>query len=135
VLGADDLVFRQGWLVEALRVAEDGAQVIGLNDGHTDVRHYGSHFMAAVEFFRQHRGGVFIPPEYRSWWFDREICEHAQALCIYGPAPLARVEHRHPSWGTAKMDRTYEEAWSHHEYDRLIYERRQALGWPIMEMA
>lgn len=133
VLGADDLEFCDGWLEEALKAAENGAQVIGLNDGHSDPMHYGSHHMVTVRFIEKHRGGWFIPPVYRSWWFDREICEHAQALGLYAAAHDARIIHHHPDWEPGKWDRTYEEAWHHHEPDRRIYEQRKAAGWLVAE--
>ena len=132
VLGADDIIWRPGWLANALAVAEQtGAQVVGLNDGHTNLRHYGAHYMVAREFAEEHLGGFFIPPAYSSWWFDREVCEKAAGLGLYAPAWNAVAEHTHPDWGNAAMDDTYQMAWPLHEVDRGIYEARKVAGWPV----
>ena len=132
VLGADDIIWRPGWLANALAVAEQtGAQVVGLNDGHTNLRHYGAHYMVARPFLSEHLGGFFIPPAYSSWWFDREVCEKAASLGLYAPAWDAVAEHTHPDWGNAAMDDTYKTAWPLHEVDRGIYEARKAAGWPV----
>jgi hypothetical protein len=131
VLGSDDQVWGAGWLDAALATArETGAQVIGLNDGHTDLEQYAPHFMATGAFIETVMGGLIVPPSYHIWWFDREICERARALGLYAPAWAAVVEHRHPDWGTAAMDATYREAWALHDTDKAIYLSRQAAAWP-----
>lgn len=132
VLGSDDQVYKSGWLSEAIAVAEDtGAQVVGLNDGHTDIGHYAPHYMMHRDFAERVMGGVMVPPVYKSWWFDREVCEKAAALGLYAPAWAAHVEHRHPDWGTAVMDETYRGEWHKHDIDREVYERRKSAGYPI----
>jgi hypothetical protein len=126
VLGADDVVWEPGWLDEALKVAgETGAQVIGLNDGHTDLELYGAHYMVTKEFLDNHLGGVMVPPEYKSWWFDREVCEIAREHNLYAPAYGAMARHLHPEWQTAEMDETYEEGYKHHLADYVIYTNRK----------
>jgi hypothetical protein len=131
VLGADDVEFKRGWLDAALKAATDDAQVVGLNDGHTDMPNYGAHYMATVAFMEENAGGVMAPPMYTSWWFDREICEKAHALGLYAYTPEAVIEHHHPDWGLAEMDETYEEAWPSHAIDARIYRRRRAAGYPV----
>lgn len=126
VLGADDVVWEPGWLEEALKVAnETGAHVIGLNDGHTDLEQYGAHYMATKEFTDKYIGGHMAPPEYKSWWFDREICEIARALNTYAPTYGAMARHLHPEWQTAEMDETYEAGYKHHLADYVIYTNRK----------
>lgn len=132
VLGADDIVWHPGWLAAALACAEKNkAQVIGLNDGHTNLRHYGAHYMVHRDFIKKHMGGVFIPPAYKSWWFDREICEKAHGLGLYAAAHDATAEHLHPEWGTAEMDDTYELGYPLHDEDRDLYQARKAAGFPV----
>jgi hypothetical protein len=131
VLGADDVEWKDGWLEKALDAARGGAQVVGLNDGHTDMAHYGAHYMATVAFLEEHHGGVMAPPQYSSWWFDREIGERANAMGVYAYTPEAVIEHHHPDWGLAEMDDTYREAWPAHDVDRDLYLHRQFAGRPI----
>jgi hypothetical protein len=119
-----------GWLAEALAVADaTGAQVIGLNDLHTDLSKYAPHFMVAGAYIEKHMHGYIVPPLYKSWWFDREICERAAAMGLYAPAWGAVVEHQHPDWQTAQMDETYREAWPLHDTDKLTYMERQGVGY------
>lgn len=123
MLGADDLVWHEGWLAGALRVAaETGAWVIGLNDGKTDLDDFAAHYMARAEFCRGELQGHMALPQYRAWWFDREVTQRAMALGLYAPARDILVEHRHPMWQTAPEDATYELGRQHREADRLVYE-------------
>lgn len=132
VLGADDIKWHPGWLEAALSLAEkSGAQVIGLHDGHTNLNHYGAHYMVHREFVEKELGWVFIPPMYSSWWFDREVCEKAAGLGLYAPCWEALAEHTHPDWSTAAMDATYEKGYALHEIDRTIYEARKADDFPV----
>lgn len=127
VLGADDIRWRAGWLRQALAVAEEtGAHVVGLNDGgHTDLNAYAPHYMASRHFCESVLEGHIAPPQYKSWWFDREVCERALAQDAYAPAWDAWAEHLHPDWGQAANDATYELGRRHHDEDRLLYERRK----------
>lgn len=132
VLGADDIRWHEGWLENALKAAaKSGAQVVGLHDGHTNLNHYGAHYMVHREFTEKELGGVFIPPVYGSWWFDREVCEKAAGLGLYVPCWEALAEHLHPDWKAAEMDATYKKAWPLHDIDRTVYEARKADGFPV----
>jgi hypothetical protein len=76
VIGADDLVWGDGWLKEALFVASTyDAGVVGFNDGHTDISQYAPHFMVA-RFWAAGSNDWIIWPGFKSWWFDRDICLH-----------------------------------------------------------
>lgn len=132
ILGADDIVWVPGWLDAALAEARPGVEVIGLDDGgHTDLRLYAPHYMAQAAFVEEVLGGLFVPPEYYAWWFDREVCEVARARNAYSPAPGAVARHLHPDWQTARMDRTYRDAWPLHDVDRQTYLTRRAQGYPV----
>lgn len=129
ILGADDIVWHSDWLKEAMLVIDQtGAQVIGLNDGgHTDLNDYAPHYMVHRNFLHAHQSGYMVPPEYKSWWFDREICQRARALGLYAPAWKAMAEHQHPDWGTAQMDETYRQALTLHDVDGKLYRQRMGL--------
>lgn len=136
VHGHDDLIFSRGWLEQALRVAETtGAEVVGLNDLHTNLADYSPFWMVTEEFIRDHLGGLFVPPMYKTWWFDREICQKARALGLYAPAPKAIVEHTHPDWHTANLDATYYEAMPYYREDEELYRARMARGFPVDYLA
>ena len=124
VLGADDLVWGVGWLARAF-MEDPRAEVIGLNDGHTDIAQYAPHYMAELSFCETHLNGHICPPEYKSWWFDREVCELARRLGVYAPAWGADVEHLHPDWQTADLDDTYREMLPTHDEDKATYLKRK----------
>jgi hypothetical protein len=122
VLGADDVVWHEGWLAAALRVAGRGVQVIGLNDGgHTDLAQYAPHYMAHRNFTEAILDGHIAPEPYRSWWFDRHVCELAQQLGVYAPAWDAIAEHQHPDWNAAAVDDTYRAGMNWRETDKALY--------------
>ena len=124
VLGADDIRWHPGWLKEALAVVTDGVEVVGLNDGHTNLHDYAPHYMASNRFTVDILDGVMVPNVYTSWWFDREVCQRARGLGMYAPAWDAWCEHRHPNWKTASTDTTYLDAWATHDMDRVVYTER-----------
>lgn len=130
VLGSDDQVYKDGWLREALKVATEGdAHVIGLNDGHTNIDNYAPHFLMSDWFVESVMGGHMVPPEYKTWWFDREICERAITLGMYAPAWKAEAEHCHPDWGTAELDDTHKIAMTERDTDKALYLRRRELNY------
>ena len=127
VLGADDVEFQAGWLLEALDIAGlTRAQVIGLNDLHTNLDDYAAHYMMSGEYAAKYG---FIPAGYQSWWFDREVCQAAQARGRYAPAWRAVVEHFHPDWGTAPVDDTYRSGMVYRDADKMLYKVRRAGGF------
>jgi hypothetical protein len=132
VLGADDIVWHDGWLGAALKTAkETGAQVVALNDGHTDLAQYGAHYMMTRQFSLEHLGGAFVPPRYKSWWFDRDICDLARSVGTYAPCEAAMAEHLHPEWKTADMDATYQDGYQHHGADHELYKWRSSVSWRV----
>jgi hypothetical protein len=129
---ADDTVPEQHWLIEAQTAAQqlNKSGVIGLNDLHTDGNHYATHYMVHREFLNAYCGGWLIHPDYRSWWFDVEMCEIAQQHDAYIYAERAIVEHRHYDWDRAVYDQTYSDSLPWHATDRETYLTRQAAGYP-----
>lgn len=126
VLGADDIVWGEGWLAAALELAASPTvQLIGLNDGHTPLEAYAPHYMASAAFCQQTLGDYIAPSEYHAWWFDRLVCELAQDQGVYAPGWQVMAEHRHPDWQTAEMDATYEAAMPLRGIDRRRYETWQ----------
>lgn len=125
VLGADDIVWDKDWLkVSSYIMQTTPAKVIGLNDLHTNLDDYAPHYMVHRDYLNQYQCGEFIPPEYKTWWFDREMCQRARMLGLYAPAWQAIAEHKHPDWGTASVDSTYQDATGFRDHDRAVYLRR-----------
>jgi hypothetical protein len=125
---ADDTLPQWDWLiyVKAAHEQLDKPGLIGLNDLHTSGDKYATHFLLHRQFIAEHCGGAVIPHEYRSWWFDVELCEIAQQHDAYQFAPRAIVEHIHYDWNDEVFDKTYADSLPWHESDRVIYEQRKA---------
>ena len=119
VLGADDIEWDARWLFEAKNtINEFEADVIGLNDGQTDLNKYAPHYMMSRKYASWYG---FIPDGYQAWWFDREVCEVAQSLGLYAPAWKAKAKHNHPDWNLAEVDGTYEWAQELRDVDKRLY--------------
>jgi hypothetical protein len=130
-LGADDLVFGQGWLDEVIGAHErTGAGCIAVNDGITDGNQLGTHYLLTKDFIRDHNGGTFVCPHFRSWCIDVEVTARAKRAGSYVWADKADVEHRHVHFGKAEMDDTYKRGYAVHQYDQFICELRRRAGWP-----
>ena len=126
VLGADDLVWPEGWLEAALCIAaETGAQVIGLGDDNVNLDDFSAHYMASRLWCEEQLGGNIAPPEYAAWWFDREVSQRAQKMGLYAPCWNAHLQHTHPMYGTAEMDDTYRRGYALHDADKALYQRWQ----------
>ncbi len=131
--GNDDLVWRDGWLTEALAVLEtlpDGDGVVGLNDLCPIPRNFSAFFLATRRWLARENGGVLFCPHYHHNFPDPELCQRATASGRYVVAEKAVVEHRHPVWGTAEMDETYRAGAERFKEDQALYEMRLAAGFP-----
>jgi hypothetical protein len=133
VLGADDLVFYAGALQDSIDAIDraGGCGLAGFNDLSSDGAVYAAHWLASRDFLIKHAGGVVFPPIYRSWWCDREITDIAQAAGIHRFVKSAIVEHLHYTFQKAPVDRVYADAQGNYESDRVLYEQRKAIGFPV----
>ncbi len=123
VLWADDLIPHPYWLDYTLTALGElgGHGLVALNDRRGD--NFAAHWLANREWLEQH-GDVAFPPEYKSWYCDREISEVAQAEGRYCLAEHALIDHLH--YAGVQSDRTYIDARENYEADRLLYEQRKA---------
>lgn len=119
---ADDVLPQFGWLDQSLAVLGEmgGHGLVALNDRRGD--NFAAHWIANRAWIEQHGRGVY-PPEYKTWYCDREISEIAQAEGCYRLAEQAVIDHLH--YTDARTDRTYTDAQQNYEVDRLLYERRK----------
>lgn len=128
VTGADDLDWREGWLDAAL--AHSATGFVGLYDGHTEPSERATHFLLSRAYIEEAQHGYLMPPWYRSWYPDAEMCAVAHRNGAYVCPVEARVEHHHPDWRDAPDDPTYQAGRKHHAEDRRIFYRRQRFGFP-----
>jgi hypothetical protein len=132
-LWADDLMPQRDWLGFAISELNHmgGHGLIGLNDLSSDGNVYAAHWLADRGFIMGELHGVMYPPVYKSWWCDREVTDKARALGMYRWARRAIVEHLNYTFGKSQPDRTYRDAQTNYEADRILYEQRKAAGFPL----
>ena len=99
--------------------------MVGLNDTWTNLEQYAPHYMAHREFTEEQLDGFMVPPVYKAWWFDREVCERAREVSRYAPAWDAIARHDHPDFTDKPKDATYLEAWPLHDLDKETYLQRK----------
>lgn len=132
VLAADDLVFHQGWLDEALATMAtlpEGGGLVGFNDGHWG-EELSTHYLMSRRFVLDHLGGVVSWTAYRHSFTDREANDRARAAGRYAWCPDAYVTHNHWIFGGRQQDSTDHRSLPEHPASQQAYEERKAQGWP-----
>lgn len=132
--GADDLDFRAGWDVNALRLADlTGAKVIGTNDlhhSHVLAGQHSTHSLVAADYIAEGATADAIPGkvlhEYHHNYVDTELVQVAMRRGVYAHCHTSVVEHLHPFWGLAEMDATYEHGQSQYGEDGVLFEQRMS---------
>lgn len=141
--GADDLRFSGDWILQAMAfmgklnpiagLSFNGRyEVIGTNDLHNEYVLRGVH---ATHYFSSRRyietyGGTFdgtpgkVLHEYAHNWTDTEFCEAAKARGKFVAAMESKVEHMHPAFGLASIDKGYEKSSKTCEIDGVIFNKR-----------
>ena len=132
VLGADDVIYHDGWLDAALVALAKmgGSGMVGLNDTKVPEHAFATHHLMTRDFIIEHMGGCFVIPVYRHQFIDLEATARARRAGRYIWARDAIVEHRHPAHKTAPDDLVYRLGGSFHAQDRITYQARLAAGWP-----
>lgn len=147
LLGADDLLFHDGWDIAALRVAEKGFGVIGTNDlgNATVMRGEHSTHPLCARAYAETWGTVDEPEKllhegYQHQWVDTELVQTAKVRGQWAFAADSIVEHLHPLWPDGKgghkgvMDDTYRKALSTPREDHRLYSQRKRL-WELQARA
>ncbi len=133
VIASDDLRYHAGWFEAAwakMHLLHDYG-LVGFNDLHSDGYEYAAHFLVSRQFLIDHHGGVIFPPQYRSWWCDRELSDIAMRHNCYSFATEAVVEHLNHAWGGLAHDRTYQDAELNYDNDYAIYQSLKARNFPV----
>jgi hypothetical protein len=134
--GASDLVFYPHWDSIALMVgARVSAGVVGTQDkGNPYVKRglQSTHSLVSRDYISEFGGatfdktGVVYSEAYDHQYIDIELVETAKLRKRWAFAKRSIVEHRHPAWDTAPLDKTYEKAWRESIQDHQLYQRRMA---------
>ena len=132
--GATDLIFKSEWDTQALRVAKQThKRVIGTNDlSNPQVRRgeHSTHTLIARSYIEEFGGtcdgtGIVFSEAYDHQYSDNEFIETAKRRREFAFAARSIVEHRHPHWGTAKNDPTYEKAMRATKRDMKLFMARR----------
>lgn len=131
-VGADDLVFHDGWLEPLLELA-DRFGVVGTHDlGNPEVAagEHATHFLVRRDYAVT--GCVDAPGQlfhegYSHNWCDRECIGTAKHRGEFAPCLESVVEHLHPIWGKGSIDDTYSKGFRQEPRDADLYRSRQHL--------
>lgn len=130
-LGADDVVFHQGWLSAAHAVMNDADQVVSVNDTLTDE---GTLALVSRRYVELYSGvcdepNTVIHPGYRHCYSERELYDTARARGRFAYAAESVVEHNHWLAGKSELDSIYQDGENAKRNDQLIFETRRQAWW------
>lgn len=134
--GADDIEFTPGWDTAALETIESGEfGVCGTNDTANPMVRAGYHSTHSLirRSYAEQCGASWDGPRtvfseaYSHNWCDNELVELAKFRGCWSFAFGSIVRHRHPIWGTAEWDETYEKGAADERTDRDRFLARQKL--------
>lgn len=126
-LGADDLVFHNNWIEEALPLLKCN-DVVGTNDLHNKYVIRGelaTHFFIKRKYITEYSGCVDQPNtvlhDYDHYCVDTECVMTAKARKVFSPCLTSIVEHVHWENNNAQIDDTYVRAMRHYLTDYARY--------------
>lgn len=83
------------------------------------------------DFLIDHLGGVLCIPHYYSQYEDVEKSDRAIAAGHFYVVEDVYIEHRHPAYGKAEMDATYQDGFAKYAgIDQVTYQLRKQAGFP-----
>lgn len=135
-LGADDIVFVDRWLEEAVAaMADPRVGVVGTVDPRTPQPDHSAHSLVRRRYIEEQSGcmdlrdTVLYP--YRHGFTDHELVGVAKSRNAYVYCEGARIEHHHPGWdslgrvrGGSTLDATYLKGNRYHRLDTLTFIER-----------
>lgn len=128
---ADDLLFHEHWLSEAMRamkgMREEGVVVV--EDMHNP---NGTMALIARTYIMKYGGsadvkGQVMHPGYTHNWSDTELFSVAQSRRLLVRCRTSVVEHLHHEAGKMPWDDTYAKGMEHELEDRMLFRRRRRL--------
>jgi len=135
-LAADDVVFVDGWLEEALAGMQDpGIGVVGTEDPRAPVPDHSAHSLVRRRYIQEQSGCVDLRDTvlypYKHGFTDHELVGVAKARRAYVYRAGSHVEHHHPGWdslgrvrGGQALDATYRKGNRHHRLDTITFIER-----------
>jgi len=144
-LGADDIVFVDGWLEAGLAAMNDPEiGVVGTADPYWPLPDHSSHSLVRRRYIEEQSGCMDVADvvlfPYFHGFTDHELVGVAKARGAYVYCEGSRVEHHHPGWddmgrvrGGADLDATYRKGNRNHHADMLTFAKRSAQWMPLIE--
>ena len=126
--GSDDVLFHDKWLGRLLKCTPTFSVIVpsdGLNPN-------GTLALISRKYIEEQSGCVDVPntifhPGYRHGYSETELFETAKRRGVFKYCSSSLVEHLHPDAGKARIDKTYEEGWSHMDDGWRLYDSRKHL--------
>lgn len=133
-LGADDLVFHDGWFDACLgEHARTNACVVGTNDmGNARVMagHHSTHTLVHTDYAECGTVDDSTRLLHEGYWHnyvDDEFVQTAMSRGTYAHAYYSMVEHLHPNWAKGKDDETYRRGLAHFSEDERLFAQRSPM--------
>lgn len=133
LLAGDDVIFRPGWLDQALATAgQYKANVVGTNDllnPRVMRGEHATHMLIRRSYIDEVGSswdgpGVVCHEGYHHWFVDDEIVSAAKLRRTFQSSMGAMVEHRHPLNGRVEMDDIYRLGEKNKVGDEALFRRR-----------
>lgn len=133
-LGAQDIIFHDGWFEKAKAKLTDKIRVVGTNDlGNKRVTggEHSTHTLVTRDYINKY--GTIDEPnkvlceEYFHEFVDDEFIATAKYRGAFDMALDSVVEHMHPAWGKAKWDASYREVDKRFYRGAKIFQERRKL--------
>lgn len=133
-LAADDLAFHPQWFEQATSRLGPGIGVVGTNDLGSPRVITGQHATHSLvtrayadEFGTIDQPGAILHEGYPHEFVDDELVETAKHRGAWAFARFSHVEHLHPAWGKAPVDKLYLGQRRRMDKGRRIYQERRHL--------
>lgn len=141
-LGADDVLFHDGWDTPALAAMTGDVRVVGTNDlfnPHVLAGNHATHYLIDRRYLAD-EGGVADEPAmvlfegYLHEFTDTEFIATARYRGVFVACLSSVVEHLHPLAGKAEVDSTYAKGYLRPSNDNVLFEERmRKFGIPVDE--
>lgn len=147
-VGADDVLFHEGWLEAALGCMEGDVRVVGTNDlGNHYVLSglHATHYLVDRRYIEDVGGVIDGGPgsflyTYDHNYTDAEFVETAQSRGVFAPCLESVVEHLHPAFGKRPEDEVHERTvdkihddWATFTERRELWANAEVGGLPYVE--
>jgi hypothetical protein len=132
--GACDIKFHPGWYEAAVAKLDGTIGVVGTNDlGSLRVMRgeHATHSLVTRDYVDRYgtidQPGVVMHEGYQHEYVDDEFVQTAMFRGMWAFAEDSHVEHLHPAWNKAPMDKTYRMQRRRMRQGRVVYAERQHL--------